>query len=1084
MSEMPKAYEPQQFEDSIYARWEESGAFIPENLPDFATRKPYTIMLPPPNATGTLHVGHSTMLAVQDALIRFNRMNGKRALWLPGTDHAALATQNKVEKDLFKNEKITRHDLGREELLKRIDVFVEKNRDRMTFQMRKMGSSLDWSREAFTLDEPRSRAVRLVFKQMFDDKLIYRGNRVINWCSRCASTLSDDELGTKTRKAVLYSFKYAKDFPITIASTQPETKLGDTGVAVYPGDARYEALVGKTIDVDFGGQGGSKLKIQIIADHGVEKDFGTGALGVTPAHSMVDYALAMNHNLPLVQIIGEDGLMTAAAGSAYEGLTIAEAREKVVAWLRAENLIEKEEEIEQNVPICERCETEITPLPKLQWFVSVENKFAFRESTRAPVAGIAAGSQISLKDSMRHVVETKQIKIVPERFEKTYFHWINNLRDWCISRQLWYGHRIPVWYCAAPKTEKCAEAVCSIEDISVCQHCGGVAEQDPDVLDTWFSSGMWTFTTLGWPYTRVIFVRHGEAETNVGDFLNSDATKEYHLTETGRAQVVATAEKLKLQHVDAIFASPLLRTQETAKIISDALGLPVTTEECIREAGMGEFEGKLTAEFEAIMGDRGNPANWMHSSPGGAETFQAIRERTHGFLDELIKTHTGKTIVVVSHGDPIWAAASFGKSGVLWDSEYPQRGSFYVREFDTTGSQVGDLNTYHPTDVLETGYDIIFQWVARMILMSTYALGEVPFKNVYLHGMVRDEQGRKMSKSLGNVLDPLDVIPKYGTDAVRLALLIGQTPGNDLKVSEEKIAGFRNFTNKLWNISRFILSQDAASHLVLRADIDDELLTTMDKWILSRLAGVTKTVTESLQTFAFSRAGEALRDFTWNELADWYLEGAKVEGEKAEILQYILQNLLKLWHPYMPFVTEAIWQSAYASGEKDFLMIAKWPDETSMPLYPEAEKDFAHVQNVIVAIRALRTEYKIDAKEIVPVTIITKYKSTLAQMQPVIERLARATLLFADAAPAGQLATVIEEGTITIPKPEAANNSDERGALEAEKENVAQYIATLAAKLANEDFLARAPAAVVEKEQGKLREAREKLAAIEDRLGA
>ncbi|MCX6781311.1 MAG: class I tRNA ligase family protein [Candidatus Magasanikbacteria bacterium] len=1084
MSEMPKAYEPQQHEDEIYARWEESGSFIPENLPDFANREPYTIPVPPPNATATLHIGHAAMLAIEDVLIRYQRMNGKRALWIPGTDHAAIATQNVVEKMILKEEGKSRHDLGRAELVRRIEEFVESKRNRIKLQFRKMGASLDWSREAFTLDEQRSRAVRRVFKNMFDDGVIYRGWRVINWCPRCASTLSDDELETKPRVAKLYYFKYNKDFPITIATTQPETKLGDTAVAVHPSDERYTALVGKTFDVPFGGPGGVVLKIRVVADHNVEKEFGTGALGVTPAHSMIDYLMALQNNLPLVHVIGEDTKMLEAAGKDYAGLPYLEAREKVVAWLRAENLIEKEEDTEQNAPICERCKTEIIPLPKLQWFVDVNKKFAFQKSPRKQVEGIAPGTEVSLKEVMRHVVETDQITMIPERFEKTYMHWVDNLLDWCISRQLWYGHRIPVWFCVDKKTDECAAPICSVDEVIVCPHCSGAVEQDPDVLDTWFSSGTWTFSTLGWPYTRVIFVRHGECETNAGGFLNSDVTKEFHLTEKGRAQVATTTEMLAKEKVSAVFASPFMRGQETAAIIANALQVPTRTDDRLREAGLGEFDGKLSSEFDAVTGNRMESHNW-DITPGDSESFRSIRARMQNFLDDITKEYVGKTIVVVSHGDPIWAAMSLEQSNLQADLVYPKNAEMVVREYDTSGSTVGDLNTYHPMDVLETGYDILPNWVSRMILMTAYALGEIPFKTVYLHGLVRDAEGRKMSKSLGNGIDPLDVIPKYGTDAVRMALLIGQTPGNDLRISEEKIAGFRNFSNKLWNVSRFILSMDGDvaldRRMISRIDLDDADLTMVDKWILSRLANVAKEFSVALDEYDFSRAGEMLRDFTWNDLADWYLECAKVEGGKYTVLNYVLQNLLKLWHPYMPFVTETIWQNAYAK-DGAFLMIETWPDYTSMTHYPEAEREFAHVQNVVTAIRALRNDYKIPAAAIVPVSMVTKYKAELALSEAVIKKLTRSELLFVDVAPEGQLATVIEEGTITIPKFETAESPDEKIKLEAERDSVAHYITALKEKLGNADFVARAPAAVVEKEHGKLKEAEEKFAAIEARL--
>lgn len=1079
---MPKAYEPQQFEDDIYARWEEAGAFIPENLPDFETREPYTIPVPPPNATATLHIGHAAMLAIEDVLIRFARMNGKRALWIPGTDHAALATQNVVEKAILKEEGKTRHDLGRPELVRRIEEFVESKRDRIKLQFRKMGASLDWSREAFTLDEERSHAVRVMFKKMFDDGVIYRGDRVINWCPRCASTLSDDELETKARTAKLYYFKYNHDFPITIASTQPETKLGDTAVAVHPSDERYAALVGKTFQVPFGGASGVVLNIRVVADHNVEKEFGTGALGVTPAHSMIDYMMALQNNIPLVQVIGEDGRMLATAGKDYAGLPYLEAREKVVAWLKAEGLIEKEEDIEQNVPVCSRCSTEIIPLPKLQWFVDVNKKFAFKQSPRRPVEGIAPGSSVSLKEVMRHVVETDQITMIPERFEKTYVHWVDHLLDWCISRQIWYGHRIPVWYCTELKTQECVRPICSIDDVQMCPNCNGGVTQDPDVLDTWFSSGAWTFTTLGWPYTRVIFVRHGQAWSNVNNVVESDIFDTQNcLTDEGRAEAAVCATSLVREDAAIIIASPILRAKQTAEILSEKLGLEIRFDDRLREIGVGELEGKTLEEFIEV---RAKTKDVNIDSPSGIESMASLRKRTESFMEDLLSEYRGRTVVVVSHGATISILKNYGLSSVETIEDYPMNGCALVREFDASGSQVGDLNVYHPMDVLETGYDILPNWVSRMILLTTYTLGEIPFKTVYLHGLVRDAEGRKMSKSLGNGIDPLDVIPKYGTDAVRLALLIGQTPGNDVRVSEEKIASFRNFTNKVWNISRFILSQSEGDTRrdISQAEVEELPLTTLDKWLLSRFASVVGEATHAIEKFDFSRAGEIMRDFAWNELADWYLEGAKVEGGKQIILQYVLQNLLKILHPYMPFVTEVIWQSAFAKNEQDFLMLRAWPDSNMMTLYPEAEREFAHAQNVIVAVRALRSDYKVPAGEIVPVTIVTRFKEVLALQQMIIERLARCNILFADAAPEGQLATVIEEGTITIPKPEAADSPDEKIKLEAERDSVAHYIETLRAKLTNEEFVGRAPAAVVEKERGKLQEAEEKLKALEERL--
>src|SRR3989344_1007545 len=601
MKELPKAYEPKNYDDGIYKKWEESGLFNPDICVkqgvSSAKADYFSIVLPPPNVTGTLHMGHAVMLAIQDVMVRYHRMKGDRTLWVPGTDHAAIATQAKVEKLLMeKGLKNPRQELGREKFLAEVKKFAQESHDIIVNQSRKMGASLDWSREAFTLDEPRNLAVRAVFKKMYDDGLIYRGHRIVNWCPHCLSTLADDEVVYKEQVAKLYTFKYDKDFPIAISTTRPETKLGDTAVAANPKDKRYKKLIGKTFSVK-SFAGGPDLKIKIIASDEVDMNFGTGALGVTPAHSLVDYEMAQKNKLPVIKVIGEDGKMTGEAGKRYVGLTVKEARRKVAEYLQKNGLMEKEEQVPNNLSVCYRCETPIEPLPSKQWFIDVNKP-------------VKARGKKSLKQLMQRAVGNKkgQITIVPEHFEKNYFHWIDNLHDWCISRQIWYGHQIPVWY----KGDEIYVDVNPPKDEGW--------QQDPDTLDTWFSSGLWTFSTLGYP--------------------------------------------------------------------------------------------NLKAE---------------------------------------------------------------------------------------------DLKNYHPTSVMETGYDILFFWVARMILMTTYVLGDIPFKKVYLHGLVRDEKGTKMSKSLGNVIDPLDMIAKYGTDATRLSLLVGNTPGNDMKLSEEKIAGFRNFTNKLWNISRFML---------------------------------------------------------------------------------------------------------------------------------------------------------------------------------------------------------------------------------------------------------------------------------------
>ena len=730
--DLPKAYDASSVEDALYKEWEDSGVFNPDKLPERNQKgEPYCIVMPPPNRTGTLHMGHAAMLAIEDLMIRFERMRGKKTLWIPGTDHAAIATQVKVEQLLMKEGmKDPRKELGREKFLERVVQFADDSANTIRKQVRKMGSSCDWSREKYTLDEERNEAVNEMFKMMFEDGIIKRGYRVVNWDPQFQTTLSDDEVLTKETTAKLLTFTYDKDFPIAISTTRPETKFGDTAVAVHPTDKRYKDLVGKTLTANFCGK---EIHVKVIADEAVDPTFGTGALGVTPAHSMIDADIAVRHDLPTVQVIGKDGKMTGDAGQKFSGLTVVEAREKVEKMLSDAGLLKSVEDVPQNLPVAERGGAPVEQLPMRQWFIRVNKKFALRQDT---LGKWKKGDQATLKELMIHAVESGQTKIIPERFDKTYFHWINNLRDWCISRQIWFGHQIPVWY---KENKKMMQATGEQVEMVVSEKSPGKGwKRDPDTLDTWFSSGLWTFSTLGWPDEKA---------------------------------------------------------------------------------------------------------------------FKKMRK-------------------------------------------------------------------YHPTAVLETGYDILFFWVARMILMSTYALGEVPFKDVYLHGLVRDEQGRKMSKSLGNVLDPLDLIPKYGTDAVRLSLLMGTTPGQDMKLSEAKVEGFRNFTNKLWNISRFILMQIGDSADGLRPTADGvKAKTIADEWILARLDETVASVTKKMEAFEFSSAGEELRDFTWSDLADWYLEIAKIEKGKEKILSHILESILKLWHPFMPFVTEHIWKTAGFNGG---LIIAEW----------------------------------------------------------------------------------------------------------------------------------------------------------------
>jgi len=704
-----KPYDPTATESRIYAAWGKSGLFNPDNLPEGKERKPFTIMMPPPNVTGVLHMGHALGLTIQDILIRYKRMRGFATLWLPGTDHAAIATQSKVEKRIKKEEGKNRHDLGREELLKRIDAFVAESRQTIQKQTRILGASCDWSREAFTLDEKRNGAVNTLFKRMYDAGLIYRGMRIVNWDPKGQTTISDDEIVYEERPAKLYTFRYSRGFPIPIATTRPETKVGDVGIAVHPDDARYKAFVGKEYDVVFCDV---PIHLKVVADREVDPAFGTGAVGLTPAHSYTDWDIADRHALSHEVIVINEHARMAVAGR-LEGKKASEARETVVEWLKGEGLLEKEEDIQQNIATAERTGGIIEPMPKLQWFVEVNKKISDRGKT--------------LKELMLEPVRSGAIKIIPEHFEKTYFHWIENLRDWCISRQIWYGHRVPVWY----KGEGITVGTAPLEE-------GWV--QDDDSLDTWFSSGSWTFSTLGWP----------------------DATS--------------------------------------------------------------------------------------------------------------------------------------------------------------------DLSRFHPTDVIVTAYEILFFWIARMILMTEFALGEAPFHTVYITGMIRDAQGRKFSKSLDNGIDPIDIAQKFGTDAGRMSLIVGNTPGTDMSMSENKIKGYKHFANKLWNIARFVLEN--TQHADEKAS-----LTTDDAKILFAHDALTKDVTADIEGFRIYLAAEKLYHYTWHELADKILEESKpilagtdasAKHSRSALLLLLLTRTIKLLHPFMPFITEEIYQSM-PTKDSEFLMVAKWP---------------------------------------------------------------------------------------------------------------------------------------------------------------
>lgn len=867
MPNLAKAYNAKDYEDSINRQWLESGFFNPDNLKVADNASSYTIILPPPNVTDRLHLGHASMLAIQDLLIRFHRMNGYRTLWLPGTDHAAIATQAVVEKKIYKEEGKTRHDLGREEFLRRVTAFAMENQTTIIEQIKAFGASLDWSRLAYTLDEPRQVAVRQMFVDMYRAGIIYRGERVVNWCPHCQTTLADDEVMYKTEKTILYTFKYWPDFPLEISSTRPETKLGDTAVAVNPKDERYQQYIGQELNGLFCGQ---PLSTKIISDREVDQSFGSGALGVTPAHSMTDWRMAEEHNLKIIKVINEEAKIREGFGP-YSGLSVTEARAAIIKQLEEQHLITKQEEIEHNLLVCYRCDTAVEPLPSLQWFLAVDK----------PIEKLNGQS---LKTKALEVSEQGLVAFTPTRFKKRYEDWTKNLRDWCISRQIVFGHQIPVWY-------RGGEIYVGID---------APAEegwlQDTDTLDTWFSSGMWTFSTLGWP-----------------------------------------------------------------------------------------------------------------------QTYQAHQKNS-------------------------------------------------------------DLLKFHPTNVLETGYEIITLWVSRMIMMSLFALNEIPFKQVYLHGMILDADGKKMSKSKGNGIDPILVSEKYGNDAVRLSLLLGSTPGTDARLSEDKIASFRNFTNKLWNISRYILSEKSV------AEVSTPSLA--DRWIISRLHTTIKHVTEKINQLDFTGAGEDLQNFTQDDLADWYIEASKFEPSTApKLLPEILKTILKLWHPFMPFVTETIWQEAQLGDS--LLLVTQWPEFDTDKSDIKIEQQFEIIQEVIRSIRNLRTEHRLNPGQNIKAILYTSdYIEVLKAAQPLIQSLRTGIndLEIKSEAVKPTKALLAVVGTIEIYLEVEINVEVEQERLNKEIIVTEKYIKTLEQTLNNSDFVSRAPATIIEKEKLKLHEAQLKLEKLSDQL--
>ncbi|MEN6414332.1 MAG: valine--tRNA ligase [Veillonellales bacterium] len=872
---IPTVYDPQAVEKKWYQFWEENGLFHAEVEPD---KEGFSIVIPPPNVTGQLHMGHALDETLQDIEIRWRRMQGYNTLWMPGTDHAGIATQIKVEEMLAKDG-ISRYDVGREKFIEKVWDWKKQYGSRILTQLKSLGASCDWQRERFTMDEGCSKAVREVFVSLYEKGLIYQGSRITNWCPRCNTALSDIEVEHEEQPGHLYHVRYpvegTDDEFLTVATTRPETILGDTGVAVHPDDDRYKNLVGKYLILPLVGR-----RLPIIADEYVDPSFGTGAVKVTPAHDPNDFEMGLRHQLPEIIVINPDGTMAGDTGK-YAGMDRYECRKVLVNDLKEQGYLVKIDEHSHAVGHCQRCRTVVEPLISKQWFVRME----------------------ALAKPAIQAVTSGRIQFVPERFTKIYINWLENIRDWCISRQIWWGHRIPAWYC------ECGETIVSREDITVCPKCGRKVEQDPDVLDTWFSSALWPFSTMGWP------------------------------------------------------------------------------------------------------------------------------EKT------------------------------------------PELAQFY------------------PTSVLVTGYDIIFFWVARMIMMGLEFQQDIPFKHVFIHGLVRDPQGRKMSKSLGNGIDPLEVIEKYGADTLRFTLITGNTPGNDMRFYWERVESSRNFSNKLWNASRFVLMNlEGFSAAVKPAD---EQYTLADQWILSRYVHAVGDVTRNLERFELGEAARVLYEFIWNEYCDWYIELAKSrlynQADAASrataqyVLWYVLENTLKLLHPFMPFITETIWQHLPHTGKS--IMVAAWPSEIDKLVNGQAEESMNVIMDTVKAVRNMRAEMNVPPGRKSPVILqfaSEKLQSVFAANIQYLESLAAArpvTLLpVNDTKPENAMTAVVSGVEIYLPLKGLIDIEKETARLNKEMAGLQRDLARIAGKLSNAGFAAKAPAEVIAKEKAKQTEFQEKCVAIKERL--
>ena len=871
MSELPKTYDPKSVEDKLYKFWVDSGFFHAEVNPD---KKPYTIVIPPPNVTGQLHMGHAFDETLQDILIRTKRMQGYEALWMPGTDHAGIATQIKVEENLRKEEGLTRYDLGREEFLKRVWAWKDKFGSRIISQLKKLGTSCDWDRERFTMDEGCSKAVREVFVNLYNKGLIYKGHRIINWCPHCATALSDAEVEYETQPGKLWHIRYPLadgSGELVVATTRPETFMGDTGVAVNPNDERYKHLIGKTCILPI-----MNREIPIFGDEYVDMEFGTGCVKVTPCHDPNDFEMGQRHNLEQILVFNEDATVNANGGK-YEGMDCYECRKAVVKDLEEGGWLVKIEDHEHNVGTCYRCGTTVEPMTSAQWFVKM-----------APLA----------KPAM-DVVNEGKTKFVPDRFSKTYLRWMENVHDWCISRQLWWGHRIPAFYC-----EDCGEMTVSKTDVYTCPKCGGThIHQEEDVLDTWFSSALWPFSTLGWP----------------------DKTKE--------------------------------------------------------------------------------------------------------------------------------------------------------------------LEYFYPTSTLVTGYDIIFFWVARMIFSGVEHMGETPFKTVYIHGLVRDAQGRKMSKSLGNGIDPLEVIDQYGADALRFTLATGNSPGNDMRFSDERVQASRNFCNKIWNASRFIqmnLTIDKDKAVELPSDLAIE-----DKWIISKFNTLVADVTRNIDQYELGLAAAKLNDFIWENFCDWYIEIAKTRLQTGDenvqkVLCYVLSGAMQLLHPFMPFITETIWQALPHEGPS--VMVSAWPEYKDELHFAAEEAQMESLMDAVRAIRNRRAEMNVPPSKKAKVLILTEKKDTFSAGAGFFPKLAYASeieLIDAVPADAAKMASVVTgDAQIYMPMGDLIDFEAERARLGKEKSKVEADIDFVMKKLNNPKFVDKAPEKVVAAEREKAEKLREHLAKLEESIAA